>query len=924
MAEMNKEPAERINFANAKSLFEKDKIKVPKSASWTTSSSTGPLTQINIANGDKMENKVKDPLQSPSSSVEDSTEPWKTSGTFSSSFDSSTDAPKLNFVLPKKRGDTSDLRWLTAVHNSKPLGTAALAEKAKSNTNDTNRGPPRNQVHMINGATLPASTRGDTHNSAALVPQSSSSGSLTDNLTGEKASKDVSTSSIGRSTASMHVTSRDYPDSGVVKLRSSSVKAATSEAPRSASNTTAAVAPKIGQTPSGNWKSRKEDHTLEKVENTSIVKSSMTVTLNTGGVGGVQEKGVESVSRTASGFSAVLEEIQSRKITTIAAESHTKIAGSSMTAQPPSQGLHPLQAPSLHAAVQPQEPLQPPLPRQAPPAPAVSHQQQFPHPGMSERATGDENLDEDGHRRVKLMNWNPTKLMQELYKITLQTELEAAGDYINMEGYLEKLPISKAKDTFLKTWKRRYFKAHNGTLHYYESVGEKKESGNFKLNGGRIEEIGERMLGIEDGRGHYLVLRCASETDYGDWRRALQSQTVEGIQSSWVKPILRSSKSNAKKVIILELGSCAIRAGILGESVALPDLFLPTIVATHRETGQRRFCFDALLPDVRACSTISYPVRPTARVDKYSIDWDSVPGLFDHVFHELKVDPSQYSIMFSIPTSFSDKIKSQFIDLFVNRFNVGAINMVCQTILSLYSYNATSGVVVDIGDRIEILPVADGYVVEGGVMRVPYGGQMITDALNRSFTDRRYRFCTDVEFQIVRLAMEKLCYVSSNYESEMKQFQQNPEKFNACMPLDTYDLPTGSFKDISNDLGRFRSPEGLFDTFFWGLDNPPIQEMIQKAIQTCPIDMRRQMWRSIYLSGGATSVKGFAERLQAEISKLSPSAVVVQVHAAPNRYHSSYLGASALALMPAFDDACISASEWRQSGANILKKWRAY
>lgn len=50
----------------------------------------------------------------------------------------------------------------------------------------------------------------------------------------------------------------------------------------------------------------------------------------------------------------------------------------------------------------------------------------------------------------------------------------------------------------------------------------------------------------------------------------------------------------------------------------------------------------------------------------------------------------------------------------------------------------------------------------------------------------------------------------------------------------------------------------------------------------------------------------------------------IQVHAAPNRYHSSYLGASALALMQAFDDACISANEWRQNGANILKKWKAY
>lgn len=160
MAEMNKEPADTINFATAKSLFQKDNVKAaPKSPSSTSSSSSSPLTiNINIANGGKTENKVKNPLQAPSGGVEDRSEGWKTSG--SSSFDSPTEAPKINFVLPKKRGDTSDLRWLTAVHNSTPLGTAALSEKAKSSTKETNRGPQRNQAHLINGAGLPASTHG--------------------------------------------------------------------------------------------------------------------------------------------------------------------------------------------------------------------------------------------------------------------------------------------------------------------------------------------------------------------------------------------------------------------------------------------------------------------------------------------------------------------------------------------------------------------------------------------------------------------------------------------------------------------------------------------------------------------------------------------------------------------------------------------
>ena len=64
--------------------------------------------------------------------------------------------------------------------------------------------------------------------------------------------------------------------------------------------------------------------------------------------------------------------------------------------------------------------------------------------------------------------------------------------------------------------------------------------------------------------------------------------------------------------------------------------------------------------------------------------------------------------MFSTPGNFSDKIKEQFMDILVNRFNVIGANIVNQTLLALYSYNSTTGVVVDVGERLEIVPVTDG------------------------------------------------------------------------------------------------------------------------------------------------------------------------------------------------------------------------
>jgi hypothetical protein len=45
-----------------------------------------------------------------------------------------------------------------------------------------------------------------------------------------------------------------------------------------------------------------------------------------------------------------------------------------------------------------------------------------------------------------------------------------------MEGLMEKLPMNKKKSTLLKTWKRRFFRAQDGWLQYYEVS---KDTGNM-------------------------------------------------------------------------------------------------------------------------------------------------------------------------------------------------------------------------------------------------------------------------------------------------------------------------------------------------------------------------------------------------------------------------------------------------------------
>ena len=47
----------------------------------------------------------------------------------------------------------------------------------------------------------------------------------------------------------------------------------------------------------------------------------------------------------------------------------------------------------------------------------------------------------------------------------------------------------------------------------------------------------------------------------------------------------------------------------------------------------------------------------------------------------------------------------------------------------------------------------------------------------------------------------------------------------------------------------------------------PLDEVIDNAIQTSPIDTRRRLYSNIVLSGGSTLVKGFETRLQKSIQR---------------------------------------------------------
>ena len=87
-----------------------------------------------------------------------------------------------------------------------------------------------------------------------------------------------------------------------------------------------------------------------------------------------------------------------------------------------------------------------------------------------------------------------------------------------------------------------------------------------------------------------------------------------------------------------------------------------------------------------------------------------------------------------------------------------------------------------------------------------------------------------------------------------------------------------TFRQVSLDTARFKAAEGLIKTELLGKKNPTLPNLIDEAVRKCPLDTRREMWQSIYLSGGTTLTEGFAGRLQKELGKIAPGSVTIQVN----------------------------------------------
>eukprot|EP01083_Nonionella_stella_P268117 906138_1 len=338
-----------------------------------------------------------------------------------------------------------------------------------------------------------------------------------------------------------------------------------------------------------------------------------------------------------------------------------------------------------------------------------------------------------------------------------------------------------------------------------------------------------------------------------------------------------------------------------------------------------------------------YPIGDQGEIHWHQ--WTSL--LHDILYRKLRVQPEECPILMTEPPLNPKVNREKVTQIIFENFNVPSFYLGIKSVLGLYAYAKTTGMVIDSGyDRTYFVPVYEGYALPERIEKIPVGGKHVTERLMKYLPFKSpdksmiiSGFYNDLQRFRGGIAMNDDAFVNLTNA----YFGRNTTIFdiadvikrkygsimdyglgNRCyLPDETGEeyqiakLPDGTCIEIQKKHLMECVEETMFSK--QGYYQCHFGEVWGRVQMKCDCDIRRELRENTVLVGGNTLFPQMEKRMSEEMRHRGP----VEIHRCygkEEREFMSWIGGSILASLNTFHDMWICADEYEESGAGIVHR----